>query len=85
LSLIYSSAAAKIFGIKQAGGDQVYDFSATPEARDRPDCTIDRRLLRGARRLTTLIALHYSTLLGKTGQSDRSIEIDSPIGIAGPS
>jgi len=27
--------------------------------------------------LTTLIALHYSTLLGKTGQSDRRIEIDN--------
>jgi hypothetical protein len=36
----------KIFGIKQAGRDKVYGFSVKPLARDRADCTIDRRLLR---------------------------------------
>jgi hypothetical protein len=48
----------KIFGIKQAGLDQVYDFSATPVARDRPDCTIDRRLLRGARARAVFLEKH---------------------------
>jgi hypothetical protein len=34
--------------------------------------------------LTTLIALHYSILLGKTRLGDRCVEMDNPIDAAEP-